>query len=380
MQDNKEIGLYIHIPFCKSKCYYCDFNSYSGRESDIPAYFDALKKEIKLYSNKLKKHSIKTIFIGGGTPSFVDAHYIYETINLCKQYLDIKPDAEISIETNPGTLSYEKLTTYKVMGINRLSMGLQASQNSLLKKIGRIHTYEEFYENFLQARKVGFKNINIDIIFGLPGQTLKNWAETLKSVMELNPEHLSCYSLKIEDDSVFGKMKETGELKVFDDDIDRDMYYLTKESLTKEGLFHYEISNFAKPGFECRHNLIYWNAEEYIGVGAGAHSYFEGERYNNCIGIEEYVDLLKKDMLKKENIQEICKKEQISEYIILGLRLVKGIFSDEFKLRFDADMFSVLDNKIDSLIKRKLIEVDEKSIRLSSRGLDFANEVFMEFI
>lgn len=378
--EKKEIGLYIHIPFCKSKCHYCDFNSFSGRDSIVPAYFDSLKREIGLYGDRLKNHIIKTIFIGGGTPSYIEPYYIYEAINLCRQKLDVKSNAEISIETNPGTLSYEKLIAYKTIGINRLSIGLQAWQNHILKELGRIHTNSEYIENFLEARKAGFSNINTDLIFGLPGQTLKDWNETLDKVIELKPEHLSCYSLKIEEGTEFGRLQEAGKLEEIEDELDREMYYIAIEKLKEAGFGHYEISNFAKPGYECKHNLIYWKAEEYIGFGAGAHSYFQSRRYNNASNPEEYSAALNRGIQPLENIQEIDREEQMSEYMLLGLRLIEGIDCLEFESRFNANVFSLYGDRITALCKKKLLETEEGFIRLTPKGLDLANEVFMEFI
>lgn len=375
-----KIGLYIHIPFCKAKCYYCDFNSFSCKDSYISEYFEALKREIMIYSSDLRDYEVKTIFIGGGTPSSVDSSYLYEVMNLLKHNLNIRYDAEISMESNPGTLSYEKLVQYNEMGINRLSIGLQAWQNNLLKELGRIHTNEEFVQNFRLARKAGFKNINVDLIFGLPGQTIIDWYETLRNTIDLKPEHVSCYSLKIEDGTVFGKRLETGEIAPADDELDREMYYMACELLDGAGLKHYEISNFAKPGCECKHNLVYWKAEGYVGLGAGAHSYFHGKRYNNIYAIEDYTKFISEQGVPSENIQLIEKDEAVSEFIILGLRLIEGISIKEFKLRFGQDILGIYGVQIKRLLDKQLIKADGDRIKLTSPGLDLANEVFVEFI
>lgn len=376
----KEIGFYIHVPFCRAKCYYCDFNSYAGREDYIPAYFNALKNEISIYSEMMKDYYVKTVFIGGGTPSLVDTQHIYEIINLCNHSFNIIPGAEISIEANPGTLSKEKLLSYKAIGINRLSMGLQACQDNLLKSIGRIHTRNEFVSNFNQAVKAGFKNINVDLIFGMPGQLLKEWNETLSDVMELEPAHISCYSLKIEEGTTFGRMLEHGDIRQVEDELDREMYYEAISVITGKGYRHYEISNFAMPGFESRHNMIYWNAQEYIGVGAGAHSYFQGRRYNNTSELDKYINLVKDEGIPKENITLISKDEEMSEYMILGLRLVDGISPQEFSERFGVDLFELYHNQLDELTKGQLLEYTGKRIRLTQKGLDLANQVFMAFL
>lgn len=378
--NEKSIGLYIHIPFCKSKCYYCDFNSFAGREELTGPYFEALGDEIRYYSGRLKNCKIKTIFIGGGTPSLVEARHIYEILNSCRQHFNLEESVEISIETNPGTLTYEKLMMYKASGINRLSIGLQAWQDRLLQELGRIHRMDEFIENYNLAKKVGFKNINVDLIFGLPGQRMNDWIESVVNVPKLGATHISCYSLKIEDDTVFGNRLAEGELIPADDELDREMYYFAIDKLSKLGFHHYEISNFAKPGYECRHNLTYWRAEEYLGVGAGAHSYLEGKRFNNICKIEDYISFILNQELPVENVELIDKKDAMSEFLILGLRLIDGISMSEFKSRFDEDIFNIFGNEINKLLRKQLIEQDGDRLKLTETGLDVANKVFVEFL
>ncbi len=377
---DKSIGLYIHIPFCRSKCYYCDFNSFEGMDDYVKPYFEALKCEMELYREKLKEYTVSTIYIGGGTPSFVDTHYIYEAINLCHSIYTVQKGAEISIETNPGTLSFDKLFSYRAVGINRLSMGLQAWQNRLLKSLGRIHSVEEFTENFNLARRAGFKNINLDLIFGLPDQSINDWQTTLDNVIRHNPEHISCYSLKIEEGTVFGERYESGKLIPADEEMDREMYYHAVDKLERHGYRQYEISNFARSGFECKHNLIYWNIGKYVGVGAGAHSYFGDTRFNNPYSLTGYIDSLSKGSIPAENVQMIDRNESIKEFIILGLRLVDGINACEFQRRFGEDMQKLFDKQFKSLLSRELIEIDGDYIKLSPSGMDLANQVFMEFI
>lgn len=374
------LSLYIHIPFCKAKCNYCDFNSFAGREVDIPAYFDALKIEIEGYKEKLQDYELRTIFIGGGTPSLVETKYIYEILDLLNNSFNIANNAEISMESNPGTLLYEKLLSYKSMGINRLSMGLQAWQERLLKSLGRIHSAEEFVENFNLAKKVGFENINVDLIFGLPSQTLKDWLKTLRKVIELQPSHISCYSLKIEDGTVMGSQLYKGEIDAPDEALDRNMYYAAIDILGKKGYKQYEISNFARVGYECKHNLVYWRAEQYIGIGAGAHSYINGERFNNVSIPDKYIESVLKNQNKIENVEKIDLAGQISEFIILGLRLNEGISRNKFKELFDKDIFDVYGSKIEQLFKKGLLNMDGDKLMLTSSGLDYANQVFVEFI
>jgi oxygen-independent coproporphyrinogen-3 oxidase len=379
-KSSREIGLYIHIPFCRSKCYYCDFNSYAGKEAIAASYFNCLKKELELYHEQIAEYPIKSIFIGGGTPSIVEADLITDLVKYINNEFTIKGNVEISIESNPGTLSIEKLTAYKDCCINRLSIGLQASQNRLLKQLGRIHTVEDYRENILNARKAGFTNINTDLIFGLPGQSLKDWEESLLEVIDCGVEHLSCYSLIIEEGTVLGDCLEAGILEQPDEGLDRDMYHLTIEMLEGAGFKHYEISNFAKAGFECKHNLIYWSAGEYLGIGVGAHSYLESTRFNNTNGVEDYINSINKGIIPKENQQFISNEEAILEYMLLGFRLRRGVSTDAFYDRFNCDLFSIFSDKLDKLIKKGLIENSEKHFYLTEKGLDFANEVFIEFI
>ena len=264
--------IYVHIPFCKQKCLYCDFNSFDNKEDLIEKYFGALIKEIKLYKID---NELETIYIGGGTPSFPNEKYIEELLS------NLPKAKEITLELNPGTITESKLLKYKEIGINRLSIGLQAIQDSILKEIGRIHTFKEFDEVFSLARKVGFDNINVDLMHGLPNQKLTDFKESVDYLVKLNPEHISCYSLILHD-NIFKNLPE--------DEEEREMYYYAKNELTKNGYEHYEISNFAKAGKKSNHNLVYWNQEEYIGVGAGASSYMDNKRYTNIGGIEEYIE------------------------------------------------------------------------------------------
>lgn len=377
---SKEKGLYIHVPFCRAKCYYCDFNSYSGKEDLIDRYFSCMEQEIRLYSGILNEYEIGTVFIGGGTPSLMDGEYIGRVLESCRKHFNILPQAEISIESNPGTLTCEKLDKYLSYGINRLSIGLQAWQDPILKKLGRIHNLDQFVENYENARKAGFTNINIDLIFGLPEQEMKDWTETLENVVKLGPEHISCYSLKIEEGTVFGDLKDKGKIKQLEDELDREMYYKAIKLLTCNGYIHYEISNFAKEGFQCKHNLVYWNANEYLGIGAGAHSYLKGMRFNNLAGIENYISSVSNGDLPVEDQQPISEEESMSEYMILGLRLTSGVSDSSFRRRFGISMFDRFGGNIDKVKRNGLVEQNGDVIRLTGKGLDLANQVFIEFI
>lgn len=353
-------SIYIHIPYCKQKCLYCDFNSYSNKETTIEKYFEALKKEIKAY----KIENLDTIYFGGGTPSFVDSKYI-------KEIIELLPKAkEVTLELNPGTVDEEKFIAYKKMGVNRLSIGLQAIQKDILKEIGRIHTLKDFEEAFNLARKTGFDNINVDLMHGLPKQSLQDFKDSVDYLVNLSPEHISCYSLILHNDIFKNLPTEEDE---------RRMYYYAKEKLKENGYNHYEISNFAKARKESKHNMVYWNQEEYIGIGAGASSYINNVRYTNIASIEEYI----KRINNNESVNIIEEKQdfeaKISEYMILKLRLIKGINIEEANQKFKLDITKKYEKQLKKLEKLELIKIDN-NIYLTEKGLDLANIVWEEFI
>ena len=285
MLAKNEIGIYVHIPFCKKKCDYCDFISYCNKDNLIEKYVEAMKKEIE--SQNIKPE-ITTIYIGGGTPSYIDSKYIIQIINKIKEK-NVSPNAEITIEVNPGTVTMEKLEDYRSCGINRISIGLQSTNNTLLKEIGRIHDFKQFLETYKMAKKVGFKNINVDLMLGLPNQRIKDLKESLEQILKLKPKHVSVYSLIVEDGTPIANKIEKGELQLPDEELERNMYWFVKNTLELNGYKHYEISNFAKKGYESKHNLNCWNQKEYIGIGVAAHSYRDITRYSNTENIEEYI-------------------------------------------------------------------------------------------
>jgi oxygen-independent coproporphyrinogen-3 oxidase len=349
-------------------------------ETRYVEYFKALKREIQTFAEDNEKQTVRSVFIGGGTPSLPESSFISDVMETINKNFKIEENAEISIESNPGTLSFEKLSAYKNAGINRLSIGLQAWQDRLLKSIGRIHDREQFFDNFGQARSAGFKNINADIIFGLPTQNEEDWNETLNGVLSLDCEHISCYSLSIEKETIFHKMLEGKKLQKVSDETDRNMYHTAIKAFKKKGYRHYEISNFAKEGFQCKHNLIYWNAEEYLGLGAGAHSYFKDERFSNPNGIDEYIKAIKTGADHKENICKIDPEESMAEYMILGLRLIDGVCNENFQKRYNKNISDIYKKQIEKLFMKKLIIVDDKCVKLTKLGLDLANQVFTEFV
>jgi len=376
--ENKEIGIYVHIPFCKRKCYYCDFISYSNKDSKIEEYVEAVKKEIEL--QKINS-TVTTVYIGGGTPSYIDSKYIKEIMNEIKQK-NISNNAEITIEVNPGTVTIEKLKDYKQSGINRLSIGLQATQDELLKQIGRIHGFEQFLETYKMARKVGFKNINIDLMLGLPNQRIKDLKESLEIVLDLQPEHISVYSLIVEDGTPIANKIDLGELELPEEELERNMYWYVKNTLELNGYKHYEISNFAKPGYESKHNTNCWKQKEYIGIGLAAHSYRDITRYSNTSQMGEYIRNVQKENLERNRIiHEIQKEDDTKkEYMILGLRQIDGIKISEFKERFGDNPIYLFRNELKKLSEENLICIDEDNIKLTNKGIDFANMVWSEFV
>ncbi|MDI3481156.1 MAG: hypothetical protein PWQ97_811 [Tepidanaerobacteraceae bacterium] len=373
----KEISLYIHIPFCAKKCYYCDFNSYVAPEL-VPSYLEALKKEILLYRHI--KQPIKTIYIGGGTPTVLTEKDLEALIDCVARHFHIKSGAEFTVEANPGTLTRRKLLALKTLGVNRLSLGLQAHQDRLLKALGRIHSAIEFEECLKKSREAGFDNINVDVIFGLPGQTVSDFIETLEYITAFLPEHISCYSLTIEKGTKFYEMREKGLLQLPSDEEEREMYHKAVEYLTHRGFIHYEISNFAVPGRMCRHNISCWKYEDYLGLGAGAHSFMQGRRFYNHPSPLDYIRSISQNMLPVENMEYLDIMEQRAEFCFLGLRLIEGLDKQDFKRRFGKDIHEVYGAAIQKLSSTGLVEEDGERIKLTPKGLDLANEVFVEFL
>lgn len=376
----KHLSLYIHIPFCIKKCLYCDFPSYGGCESIFDDYVNSLINEIRETKESFSDYNIKSIFLGGGTPSILSPKLTGKIMDTVFNCFNIDSNCEITTEANPKTVDEFKLREYKAMDINRISFGVQAWQNNILKSLGRVHTIDDFIKNIAQARDIGFKNINADIMFALPNQTLYDWEETLEKIIKLNPTHISAYSLIIEDGTVFGKMYDEGNLKPCDEVLDRKMYYMAKEMLSDKGYNQYEISNFAKEGFECYHNKVYWRCDEYIGYGLGSHSYFNGERFNNTYDIEKYIGSKGKYSVIKENIEKLKTEDMYAEFMFMGLRMTKGIEKQRFFERFNKSVFDVYGNEIKHLKELNLINETDTNIMLTEKGVDVSNTVFEKFI
>ena len=377
----KELGIYIHIPFCKQKCYYCDFISYEKKEDNIKEYIEALKEEIKQEANK-KEYEITTIYIGGGTPSLMEASYIEEIITTIKEHYNVMETAEITIEMNPGTVDKEKLLAYQKVGINRVSIGLQSTNNQRLKQIGRIHTYEEFLTCYHLVREVGIKNINVDLMLGLPNQTLEELQSSIHQVISLQPEHISLYSLIVEEHTKMQKMIEEKQVTLPEEELERTMYWEAKKILEENGYFHYEISNFAKIGYESKHNTNCWLQKEYLGFGVAAHSYFQNKRYCNTTSLEEYCKNIEEgNFTKNQTVCEIqTEEEKKREYMLLGLRMLEGVNVQEFKNKFIENPIYVFHKELEKLVKQELVEIDLNQIKLTKKGLDLANLVWEEFI
>lgn len=382
--NKKELGIYIHIPFCKSKCYYCDFISYPNKINLAKDYINAVKKEICQFD--FSNYDVTTIYIGGGTPSYINENEISEILEIIKNKIKENKtkfkDIEITIEVNPGTVTLEKLKIYKKAGINRLSIGLQSTHDRLLQEIGRIHNYSEFLDTYKMTEAVGFNNINVDLMIALPNQTIKDIKESLEDIIKLNPNHISVYSLIIEEGTVIEKKLNQGKITLPEDEEERRMYWFVKDFLELNGYNHYEISNFAKSGCESKHNLNCWNQEEYIGFGISAHSYINNIRFGNQENLEQYIKNINEDKLQK-NIkveEKQTKEDQEKEFMMLGFRKIEGVNIAKFKEKFIENPLFLYNKELERLANQGLIEVDLNYIRLTNKGLDLANMVFEEFI
>lgn len=389
--EEKEIGLYIHIPFCKQKCYYCDFTSYANKEELVERYIKCLKKEILQYANENKimsehgleeRYVIKTIYIGGGTPSAIGEVYIINVLDTIKDNFKMRDNAEITIEVNPGTVNKDKLESYRECGINRLSIGLQAVQDDILKCIGRIHTYKDFENTYEYAREVGFDNINVDLMINLPNQTLDDVKESVKTILSLKPEHISVYSLILEPNTKMYELINSKTLTIASDETERQMYWYVKDTLEKHKYNQYEISNFTKSGFESKHNMDCWNQKEYIGVGASASSFMENKRYSNISELEKYIENIEKGTPNKNLVLEefLDEESKMDEFMMLGLRKIDGVDIKEFERIFQINPIVKYCKKLDKLNREGLIEIDENNIKLSNKGIDLANLVWEEFV
>jgi len=361
-------GIYIHIPFCRKKCLYCDFASYVC--DNHSEYFKCLMKEADMYKDILSANNADSIFIGGGTPSSVNEKYITGILEKIKR----TEDCEITLEANPGTLTREKLKAYRDAGINRLSIGLQSANDNELLKLGRIHKFDDFLRSYELAVSEGFGNINIDIMFGIPDQTVESFEKTLNNVYSLSPTHISCYSLIIEEGTPFFNMK----LNLPDEEEERNMYSMIVSN--NRGYKRYEISNFAKKGYECRHNIKYWRFRDFLGIGAGAYSFFNGERFSNFSDLGSYISALEKDELPVCERERETRDELIKDYIITGLRMSDGIEYSDFQNRFGLDFAEKYSCVTEKFILSGHLRKTEKGIAFSDKGFEVSNYILSEMI
>jgi len=371
----REVGIYVHIPFCKQKCNYCDFVSFANKEDFQEQYMEALLEEINHCESQ--DLEVNTIYFGGGTPSYLPSHLIIKVLKTIRERFKIQENCEITIEINPGTVDQQKLNDYFQSGFNRISIGLQAVQDHLLETIGRIHTYSAFETCYQEAKKAGFQNINVDLMLGLPTQSVEDLQESVQKVMHLNPTHISLYSLILEKNTVLEKQIKEGVYALPAEEDERKMYHLAKKLLEQRGYIQYEISNFAQKGFESQHNLNCWKQKEYLGFGLAAHSYFQKTRFSNTENLHQYIhNPTESRIIHEKQTEEMQRKE----YMLLGFRLLEGISISEFERKFEINPLFYFRFEIAKLVEEDLIEVDLDDIKLTSKGLDYANLVFEEFV
>ncbi len=406
--EKRDLELYVHIPFCVKKCAYCDFLSAPAGEREIRAYTDALIREIRARGENHKDYRVRTVFLGGGTPSVLSGGDAARIFRALKKSFDIAENPEITLEVNPGTVTEEKTAAWKNAGINRISIGLQSVNDRELKMLGRIHTFREFLNTWKLVRRAGFNNVSIDLISAIPGQTVQSWERTLRTVAELGPEHISAYSLIIEEGTPFytlyGDGKENAGDSSFpplpDEDEDREIYQRTASVLNEYGYHRYEISNYAREGYECRHNLGYWERKEYLGLGLGASSLIRECRFHNTADMEKYMHVYgsggkaaegeensacscmktEEQNSTLEEIEKLSVEDQMEEFMFLGLRKTAGISPEDFRRSFDRNIMDVYGEKLIKLEKQGLIRNSGARIRLTERGTDISNYVFSEFI
>ncbi|MBE5866696.1 MAG: oxygen-independent coproporphyrinogen III oxidase [Lachnospiraceae bacterium] len=373
----RELELYIHIPFCVQKCKYCDFLSAPATAQVQNAYMEALLAEIR--AADAADCIVVSVFIGGGTPTAVDADWIWRLMDTVRECFELAQDAEITMEMNPGTVTAESLAIYRQAGINRLSIGCQSARDEELRAIGRIHNFAQFLDTYEKVRAAGFANVNVDLMSALPGQTLRDWEETLQKILSLNPqpEHISAYSLIVEEGTPFYEMYERGELDLPDEDTDREMYRKTAEILREHGYERYEISNYAKADFACRHNCGYWTRRDYLGFGIGAASLYNNTRFHNTTSLQAYLD---NSLNCREDVETLNTREQMEETMFLGLRMLKGVDTQKFQENFAVTVDEIYGTQIQESISEGLMMRNESNVFLTKKGLDLSNYVMAKFL
>ena len=400
------LEIYIHIPFCVKKCDYCDFLSAPADLETKEKYVEALINEIKLNKNKMSEYVVDTVFIGGGTPSLLEENQISKIMSVLRDNCNMSENPEITIECNPGTITESKLWEYKKRGINRISFGLQSANDQELKSIGRIHNYAGFLESYNLARKCGFDNINVDLMSALPGQTLKSYEETLNKVVRLEPEHISAYSLIVEENTLMYDRVNKAQIKGInilpDEESERKMYYLTNNILRSNGYRKYEISNYSKPGKECKHNIGYWQRKEYLGFGIGAASLYKENRYNNISDINKYIEVLTNNIKENsinnvgnssevenqvnllnsivKNLQQLTERDRMEEFMFLGLRMMEGVSMEKFERYFGKPYMEVYGKVQKKMEDKRFLINDNGYVKLTEFGIDLSNYVMSEFL
>ena len=379
--EQQPLGLYIHIPYCIHKCGYCDFNSHPIKQDEMNHYIDALVAEMKHYAKTYSNTNIiKTIFLGGGTPTTLTVYQLERILKECVSEFTVASDAEITIEANPATIDIEQLKSIRQTGYNRISIGVQSFDKAELKLLDRAHGPEEIHSTVDRARKAGFDNLSLDLMFAVPNQSLSSWESNLNKALEKNPEHLSTYNLTIEQGTAFSKLQSNGKLIMPDDNHQLELYKRTIERLTKKGFHHYEISNFARRGKECKHNITYWENKNTLGLGAGASSYMNGTRFKNINLPAHYIRQVKEKKIAVEHSETLELRQAMGETIMLGLRLLQGISIHQFEKRFQISFIKLFRNIISALKEKELVIIEKDYLRLSQKGLFWADSVILEFI
>lgn len=373
----KKLGLYIHIPFCMNKCFYCDFATMPYQDKRIPEYFDLLEKEIYMYRDLAKDFEIDSIYIGGGTPTYVDSKYIERIFKVIYSLFNIKDDIEITIEGNPKTIDEDKIKTYKKIGINRISLGVQSFNDNLVKDLGRNHTKEDVIKDIDLLREYNFKNINLDLIFSLPNQNFEDIKNDIEYLKLLNPEHISWYSLIIEENTKFNRLYKEGLIKPMEDDLERELYLYIIKELEKIGLYHYEISNFSKENHQSYHNKKYWNCDNYLGIGLNAAGYINDTRYVNYSNWKKYRNEIIENKFPISSKEILSEKDSLFEYIIMRLRLKEGLDLNYIKEKYNYDFYTNNKDLIESYINNGLIERDINRLRFTSKGFYISNNFFV---
>ena len=377
----KSLGVYIHIPFCVQKCVYCDFLSSPATKDRQKEYMTALKREIETEAQKYKEFQVNTIFFGGGTPSILAAGDIKECMDILKSNYNISQNAEITMEMNPGTATNDKFIELKNAGINRLSIGLQSANNDELKLLGRIHTYEEFLQTYTNARNAGFENINIDLMSALPGQSCEDWIDNVQKVLALKPEHISAYSLIVEEGTpLYDNLDSYPQLP--SEEEDREMYQETKKILALNGYERYEVSNYAKKGFECKHNIVYWQRDNYVGFGLGAASMVENMRWSNTSDMKKYLEYNNDngDSSIKEDVHKLSKEECMEEFMFLGLRMTKGVRKKAFFELFGNTIEEIYGNVINKWEMQEMLVQNKEYVFFTDKGIDVSNVILADFL